>query len=54
MEKKLNILGRTRAVLSVIGAASAVAARVEGHRKPLRSDLEILGIDPEAFEGLLR
>lgn len=41
-----GFIGRAFAVL---GAASAAAAAVEGHRRPKASDLRTLGIDPANF-----
>ena len=37
---------------AVFGAAIAVSAAVEGHRKAKHSDLRTLGIDPKAFERI--
>ena len=34
---------------ALIGAASAVAAAVEGHRRPRPQDLRTLGLDPASF-----
>ncbi|NVD39859.1 MULTISPECIES: hypothetical protein [Sinorhizobium/Ensifer group] len=46
-----GFIGRAFAVL---GAASAAAAAVEGHRRPKASDLRTLGIDPANFPGAER
>ncbi|KQX27726.1 hypothetical protein ASD01_21720 [Ensifer sp. Root423] len=46
-----GFIGRAFAVL---GAASAAAAAVEGHRRPKASDLHTLGIDPANFPDTRR
>ena len=46
-----GFIGRAFAVL---GAASAAAAAVEGHRRPKASDLRTLGIDPANFPDTRR
>lgn len=46
-----GFIGRAFAVL---GAASAAAAAVEGHRRPKASDLRTLGIDPASFPDTRR
>lgn len=40
--------------IAVFGAASAVAAAVEGGRRPLDRDLHELGIDPVRFHSVNR
>ena len=39
-------------LFALIGAATASAAAVEGHRRPKRADLERLGIDPASFDRI--
>ena len=46
-----GFIGRAFAVL---GAASAAATAVEGHRRPKASDLHTLGIDPANFPDTRR
>lgn len=38
--------------IAVFGAATAAAAAVEGHRRPLDRDLRTLGINPESFHSV--
>jgi len=38
--------------LAVFGAAVHASSAVENHRRPAKRDLEILGIDPEAFDRI--
>ena len=38
--------------IAVFGAATAAAAAVEGHRRPLDRDLRTLGIDPASFHSV--
>ncbi|AEG09066.1 hypothetical protein HR059_20640 (plasmid) [Sinorhizobium meliloti WSM1022] len=45
-KNRMGFIGRAFAVL---GAATAAAAAVEGHRRPKAQDLRTLGIDPAAF-----
>lgn len=40
--------------ISILGAATAVAAAVEGHRRPKDRDLLSLGIDPANFRMMRR
>ncbi|TCL69671.1 hypothetical protein [Rhizobium sp. BK251] len=44
---QIGLLGRA---FAVIGAANAVSAAVEAHRRPRARDLNTLGINPEAFD----
>jgi hypothetical protein len=50
-KNRMGFLGRAFAVL---GAATAVAAAVEGRRRPDARDLHVLGIDPESFPDVRR
>ena len=47
-KNRMGFIGRAFAVL---GAATAAAAAVEGHRRPKAQDLRTLGFDPAAFPG---
>ncbi|MDX0464427.1 hypothetical protein CN186_25410 [Sinorhizobium medicae] len=47
-KNRMGFIGRAFAVL---GAATAAAAAVEGHRRPKAQDLRTLGIDPASFPG---
>ncbi|CAH0339189.1 hypothetical protein [Rhizobium sp. CECT 9324] len=49
--KHSNFFGRAFAML---GAASAAAAAVEGHRRPHDRDLRTLGIEPATFPGAFK
>jgi len=40
--------------MAMFGAATAVAAAVEGHRRPLDRDLHALGINPANFHLMNR
>lgn len=48
---RMGFIGRAFAVL---GAATAAAAAVEGHRRPRARDLRTLGIDPANFPDTRR
>ncbi|WP_454851682.1 hypothetical protein [Rhizobium binxianense] len=49
MSSKTNRDGFFSRTFAVIGAAAAVSAAVEGHRRPRARDLRTLGIDPASF-----
>jgi hypothetical protein len=38
--------------IAIFGAATAAAAAVDGHRRPLDRDLYTLGIDPKNFNSV--
>ncbi len=38
--------------LAVFGAAVHASSAVENHRRPAKRDLELLGIDPKAFDQI--
>ncbi|WP_099050894.1 hypothetical protein [Pararhizobium polonicum] len=40
--------------IAIFGAATAVAAAVEGRRRPMDRDLYTLGIDPKNFHSVKR
>ncbi|WP_156943469.1 hypothetical protein M728_003819 (plasmid) [Ensifer sp. WSM1721] len=50
-KNRMGFIGRAFAVL---GAATAAAAAVEGHRRPNARDLHTLGIDPANFPDTRR
>lgn len=49
-----NRMGFIGSAFAVFGAARAVAAAVEGRRRPDARDLRTLGIDPENFPDVRR
>jgi hypothetical protein len=54
MTRKPNLFNRIGGFFAVLGAASATAAAVEAKRVPNSRDLEILGVDPKAFNSIRR
>ncbi|WP_082910304.1 hypothetical protein [Sinorhizobium glycinis] len=50
-KNRMGFIGRAFAVL---GAATAAAAAVEGHRRPSARDLHTLGINPANFPDVRR
>lgn len=47
IRKSTSFIGQA---LAVFGAAVHASSAVESHRKPAKRDLDILGIDPNAFD----
>jgi hypothetical protein len=54
MTRKLTLIDRVGGFFAVLGAAGAVAAAVEAHRRPNSRDLETLGVDAKAFDSIGR
>lgn len=52
MTPKPSFFSRTREAFAVLRAAGAAASALDLHRMPHARDLEVLGIDPQAFRRI--